>query len=213
MKIKSIEKLQEVIDAEIAWRKKELIDLRTLIHATNNQLLIRSGLALLCAHFEGFIKQISNYYIVFVSFQRKNNKELKTNFIALQLKHKLLECSSSQKTSVHTRFAKEFIEKNNSVFFIKYTEDRPIIKTESNPSSGVFEDIVNSIGLDFSIFDTKRKYIDTDLLSNRHKIVHGEKIVINIKDFDETYKNITWIIETYKNMVLDAASKKTYLLA
>jgi len=65
--------------------------------------------------------------------------------------------------------------------------------------------------LDFSSFETKRKYIDTDLLSNRHKIVHGEKLIIDTKDFDETFKNIMSIIEKYKNIVLDAAFKKQYL--
>lgn len=211
MKIKSVEKLQEVIDADVAWRKKELIEIRMLIHITGNPVLIRSGVALLCAHFEGFIKQASNYYVVFVSYQKKFNKELKTNFIALHLKQKLLECSNSEKTSVHMRFADHFITMINSTFFIKYTGDNPIISTHSTPSSKVFEEIVTSLGLDFSSFETKKKYIDTDLLSNRHKIVHGEKFVIDTKDFDETFRNIMWIIEKYKDIVLDAACKKQYL--
>lgn len=211
MKIKSIEKLQELIDADIAWRKKELIEMRTLIHVSNNPTLNRAGLALLCAHFEGFIKRISNYYVVFVSFQRVPHDQLKHNFIALQMKEKLHRCSLSEKTSVHTQFVDCFVTVSNSTFFVKHTENHPIISTEANPSSEVFEEIVTSLGLSFALFETKRNYIDTDLLSNRHKVVHGEKVTIETEDFDETFTNITWIMETYRELVMDAAIKKQYL--
>lgn len=211
MKIKSAEKLQDLIDSDIAWRKKELIEMRSLIHITNNPVYVRAGLALLCAHFEGFIKQASNYYIVYISDQKISNLCLSNNFIALQIKQKLSICASSDKTSVHAAFVNEFKNVINSNFFVKYSQDKPIISTQSNPSSTVFEEIVKSIGLDFSLFETKKKYIDTDLLSNRHKIVHGEKTSISIGDFDETFKNIVWIIEEYRNLIYLAVAEKQYL--
>lgn len=83
----------------------------------------------------------------------------------------------------------------NRNFKVHYSQDKPIIKTGGNPSSQVFKEIVDSIGLDFSIYETKQKYIDTDLLSNRHGIVHGEKIFITETEFDETLKNILEIMD------------------
>ena len=56
--------------------------------------------------------------------------------------------------------------------------------------------------------DSKKKYIDSDLLKNRHGIVHGEKLFIDIKDFDNTYKIILDIMEMFSNKILNAALSK-----
>ena len=99
----------------------------------------------------------------------------------------------------------------NLNFRVHYSQESPIINTGGNPSSLVFKEILNSIGLDFSIYETKQKYIDTDLLSNRHEIVHGEKVYITETEFDETLKNILEIMEQFKDQILDAAINERYL--
>jgi len=69
MKIKSIEKLQNVLDSDLVWRKKELIDLKLLIHSSDNPVFRRAGFALISAHFEGFVKFSANMYMIYVSSQ------------------------------------------------------------------------------------------------------------------------------------------------
>ncbi len=96
-------------------------------------------------------------------------------------------------------------------FQVDYSPEHPIIKTEGNPSSTVVRNIFDSIGLDFSPYETKTNYIDADLLSNRHGVVHGEKIYIQISDFDNTFKIITEIMERFSEQVLLAAVNKDYL--
>lgn len=212
MKIKKVEKLQDLLDSDFAWRKKELIDFQMMIHSTGNKTICRMGLALLCAHFEGFIKKAANYYIVFVSSQNLKISELKINFAAIFSQGNLSSCSETNKISVFSDVLHTFLDcYENLNFNIRYSQDKPIIKTGGNPSSLVFKEILNSIGLDFSIYETKQKYIDTDLLSNRHGIVHGEKIFITENEFDETLKNIIEIMEVFKNQILDAAINQRYL--
>ena len=212
MKIKTIDKLYDLIAKDLAWRKKELIELKLLIHDTKNPLYLRAGLALLSAHFEGFVKQIANYYVVFVSTQKIPFLLLKPGFSAIYSKKKMQICAESKKTSTYSEFLTSLLtDYNGSIFCVKYANDSPIIKTNSNPSSDVFEDIVCTIGLDFSIYETKRNYIDTDLLSNRHKIVHGEKTSISISDFDQTFEQTMMIIERFQEQIINAAIHKDYL--
>lgn len=212
MKIKTIEKLQDMLDEDFAWRKKELIDFQMMIHSTKNRTICRMGLALLCAHFEGFIKNSANYYIVFVSSQNIKLSELKMNFAAICCQGSLNSCSETNKISVYSSALHNFWDcYENSNFRVHYSQDSPIIKTGGNPSSLVFKEILNSIGLDFSIYETKQKYIDTDLLSNRHGIVHGEKVFITEIEFDETLKNILGIMELFKNQIIEAAINESYL--
>lgn len=212
MKIKSLEKLQDVIDADYVWRKKELIELKFAIHSTQNPIYIRASMALLCAHFEGFIKQVANYYIIYVSSQNIPFSILKCNFAAIYSAKKIKPCAESEKISVYNSFLKSFLsDYNGSKFKITYSAGDPIIKTGGNPSSSVFEEIVGTIGLDFSIYETKRNYIDTDLLSNRHKIVHGEKLYIEKREFDQTLRNVMDIMETFQEQVFLSACNKEYL--
>lgn len=212
MKIKSYEKLQDLIDQDLAWRKKELINLKLLIHSTKNPTLCRAGIALLSAHFEGYIKIVANYYIVYISSQNIKLSELKTNFVALHSGKLFKPCGESEKTSVYQNaidsFLQNYLEKQ---FKVRYNAENPIIKTESNPSSEVVKNIFDSVGLDFAPLETKKKYIDSDLLKNRHGIVHGEKLFIDIKDFDNTYKIILDIMEMFSNKILNAALSKEYL--
>ena len=47
--------------------KKEILSLKLLIDKNDQDrnILLRAGIALLCAHFEGFIKKASNLYVIY----------------------------------------------------------------------------------------------------------------------------------------------------
>lgn len=212
MKIKTLGKLQDLLDQDMAWRKKELIDIKLLIHSTQNPTLCRVGIALLSAHFEGFIKQAANYYVVYVASQNIKLSELHTNFAAIHSGRIFNPCAASDKITVYQKAIDDFLAVYTTRNFqVKYSPEHPIIKTESNPSSTVVKNIFDSIGLDFAPYETKTHYIDTDLLSNRHSVVHGENIRIEISDFDNTFKIITGIMKQFSEQVLDAAISKKYL--
>lgn len=175
-------------------------------------MLCRSGLALLSAHFEGFIKQAANYYVVYVSSQNIDMSKLQTNFAAIHSKKFLELCGKSEKISVYKKVIDGFLDNYTSKKFqIKYTPDNPIIDTESNPSSNVLRNIFDSVGLDFTPYEIKKNYIDSGLLKNRNSIVHGDRIYINISDFDDTFKVIIDIMNKFLNQILNAAINKSYL--
>lgn len=212
MKIKKLEKLQDLLDQDMAWRKKELIDIKLLIHSTKNPALCRAGIALLSAHFEGFIKQAANYYVVHVASQNIKISDLHTNFAAIHSGKLFDPCAASDKITVYQKAIDDFLNNYSTQNFrVNYTREHPIIKTESNPSSTVVKNIFDSIGLDFSPYETKTNYIDADLLSNRHSVVHGEKVYIEISDFDNTFEIIIGIMEQFSDQVIAAAINKIYL--
>ena len=176
-------------------------------------MFVRAGIALLCAHFEGFIRLAANFYVVYVSYKGINNKDVQNSFIALKLKYKFREFSKTEKSSVHKTIFDKLDEIQEETFFIRYSEDDRIIKTDSNPSSEVVAEIMKSISLDFSPFESKKNYIDFNLLKNRHQIVHGEKTSLSKQDFMDTFEIILEIIEEFKNTILMAAENELYLKA
>ena len=212
MKIKKLEKLQDLLDQDMAWRKKELIDIKLLIHSTKNPVLCRVGIALLSAHFEGFIKQAANYYVVHVASQNIKISDLHTNFAAIHSGKLFDQCAASDKITVYQKAIDDFLSNyDNLNFQVRYSPEHPVIKTEGNPSSTVVRNIFDSIGLDFSPYETKTNYIDADLLSNRHSVVHGERVYIAISDFDSTFDTITEIMEQFSDQVMTAAINKSYM--
>lgn len=208
MKIKTTVKLQEKIDAELSWRKKELINFASLVHNIEDPILCKMGIALLSAHFEGFIKKIANYYVIFVSDQKKKASELKRSFSALYLSRNT-ESQGAENMVTYERCLEKILSDNNLNF--SYTDENPIIKTQGNPSSTLLRNIFKAIGLDFGTYETKVNYIDTDLLSNRHKIVHGEKIDITKTEFDDTFKHILELMEKIALQISDSAINHNYL--
>lgn len=213
MKIKTIEKLLDQLDNDLAKRKKEMISIKLLARQTQDSTYRRIGLVMLSAHFEGFIRTVANYYVVFVSDQQLPLREINTNFSAIFFKQLIEKDKESTKISSHIKKLEKIIKDySEAKFFVKYSINSPIIKTESNPSSKVFKEILTSIGLSYGIYETKNNYIDTDLLSNRHAIVHGEFTQISWDDFNVTFDVIFEIMENFKNQVIEAAIKKSYVL-
>lgn len=212
MKIKTIEKLQDQLDRDLAWRKKELINLKLLVRCTQNSMYCRMGLVMLSAHFEGFIRTVANYYVVFVACQKLPLKLINTNFAAIHFKHVIERDKETTKISSYTRKLDEIISQYfEEDFTVKYTINSPIIKTESNPSSKVFREILASIGLSYSSYETKNNFIDTDLLSNRHAIAHGEQTKISCEEFYLTFDTVFEIMESFKDQVIQAAQENRYL--
>lgn len=212
MKIRNLEQLDLLLDKDLAWRKKELINIKLIIDNelnTDKSFLLRAGIALLCAHWEGFVKLASNYYVIYIASLKIKTKDLKENFLALMLKKNFIECGKSPKCTIHTELIKKIEEKKDSHFFIKYTEDNKIISTKSNLSSTLLAEILDSLALE-NRYLLKSNYIDKNLLEMRHAIVHGEQRELDISDFNNTFDTIFDLINEFKEQISDAAENELY---
>jgi hypothetical protein len=101
MTIRTFEQLNTALSEELAWRKRELTGLKFLVEKPprggSQTILLRAAIALLYAHWEGFIKAASNAYLEFVSFQRLKNSQLAKNFLALSVRSVLRQPDSQIK--------------------------------------------------------------------------------------------------------------------
>lgn len=208
-KIETVEKLETKLQKDLAWRKKEMLSIKMMVEKgdANESILLRSGITMLCAHFEGFIKFASNCYVKFVSAQKIKNRLLKDNFMAFNLASVMKKCSNTEKISVY----QNVVDKVRTIYDEPFNEKNDVISTHSNPSSTELKEIVASIGLETDIFDLKANYIDSNLLSNRHKVIHGERYPIDKEDFKKTFNVIMELIEKYEELIVQAADGKKFL--
>lgn len=205
--MKSKEELLNKIDADLIWRRRELFDLRvTIENATDNasrrSALLRAGVAILYAHWEGFVKRSGTYYLEFVAHQGKKALELKANFIAIKLKSHLNEASKSSKPSATAELVNFFCSKLEDKLKIPH---KGIIDTRSNLSSSVLREIVWMLGLEWSPYETKCQLIDSSLVNRRNHIAHGDSLDIGISDYLVLHDEVMWLLDTFRNQLENAA--------
>ena len=207
-KIRTLDEFQNALDKEIAWRKKELSVFKTGAKTNGHQRkpFIRAGVALLYAHWEGFITSSSNHYLSFVEGQRCSYTELKSCFGVFGLKQKLNTLSES-KNAAQNIDALDFIRDGMDETAKLRMSD--VLRT-ANLKSEVFSDIARWLDIDITSFETHFKLIDESLVKKRNEIAHGEYVDLSGEDFGVLIKEIQTIMDGYKTALENAASLKGY---
>lgn len=212
-KIHNAEQLNTYLDSEIAWRKRELSALKLLIKAKGNpkntlNCLYRSGTTLLYAHWEGFIKAAAEAYLRFIATQALNYDELSISILALSLRGKFNEAVDSKKIVKYTYLVNFFINELTSRSRIPWDST---IRTNSNLSSDVLEEITQNLGLDYADFELKRKMIDEKLVKRRNQIAHGEYLDLTEIEYSELQEEIVTLMDLFRNQIDNSAALKTYM--
>jgi hypothetical protein len=213
MSVRTLEQLSDAISEEIVWRKKELTALRLMIESKavahgRRTALLRGAVALLYAHWEGFVKASARLYMEFVHFQRLSYDQLSRNFVALGARALMNKASQTSKIRSHIDVAEFFLEHLNERCTLPYKDG---ISTQANLSSRALHDIVETLGLDYSEFVTKEKLLDDLLLKQRNTIAHGEYLLLTMESYLELHEQILLMLEAFRTQIDNAAALKKYL--
>lgn len=205
------EKLAEKLDEDLAWRKKELSFILQNVKSSDNNTIffnLRIGIAILYAHWEGYIKKSSVSYLEFIKDCKLNYCDLKINFIALSLKALLNQLEQTNKSSIHNEVVRFLIEDLGQRAKIPY---RKSITTKSNLNFELFQDILIKLGLDYSPYELKKNLIDLKLLYIRNNVAHGNYIAIDKNEFLNLYEEVIGIMDSVKEQILDCIESKRFM--
>jgi hypothetical protein len=213
MRIRTSNDLIDKIAEQLVWRRKELWELRQMVEASSlnhsrRATLIRAGVALLYAHWEGFIKTTGTYFLEFVSEQRLKNNELKMNFVSVILRKRLIAAGESKKASSSEELVEFFCTKMNSQSNLP---TKGVVDTESNLSSKVLKEILWTLGLEEGPYSTKKTILDERLLDRRNHIAHGEALDIGVEEYLELHDAVVALLEEFRTQVENACLNKLYL--
>ena len=225
-----IDQLQDYLEADLAWRKTEISQLfRILNDVEAKDVVLKSIVLLLYAHWEGYIKKSSKYYLKYVSEQKVKIKNLTLNFKAIVLKESVQKCCEQYSRTLvnEIKFINKQKRMDDKAFKININvndeEDKSIINTKDNLSSKVLNNIIDIIGIKYNDAMRKRSnYIDFGLVRRRNSIGHGNKLIrgqveeeqdlsfedaVKLKDF------IMLMLDYFSEVVIDYADNKYYLVA
>lgn len=214
MKIYTEEQLCDYLAAQLAWRKKELADLRFLVKSSNGndrqRTYIRGGITLLYAHWEGFVKAAATAYLCYVSLRKLPYNQLSPSFVAIAMKGKLNKAGSTNKATIYTEIASFFLTSLDSRSQIPWDKT---ISTNSNLNSEILQEITCILGIDYQPYLSKEKLLDEKLLRSRNEIAHGQQLLIGFEEYLELHNQIINLMELFRNQIENAAILKAYLRA
>lgn len=212
MKIRTAEELFDRIAEEQAWRKKELAVFKAQVERAEWRIrpaLLRSSVALLYAHWEGFIKTIGHYYLCYLASLKLTYQQLRPEIAAFALRSQINNFARSERPHIHAAFVRTLREAANERASIP--SDRDAIRTRSNLNYETLVDILCTLGCDYVRYEDKADLIDDQLVARRNRVVHGEEDYIHLTEWEELYKEVVDLMEDVATQILNAAADKTYL--
>lgn len=209
--IRTVEHLIDRIAAELTWRRRELTDLRVLVQQSDgsmrSKVVVRASVALLYAHWEGFVKKVAGFYLEYVSSHRLPYRRLKPNFVALSLRTKFEALGANGKVSAANELAEFFCTKLEAQSNIPY---KNIVDTKSNLSSKVLLDILSALGLSAASFETRLHFIDANLVNPRNHIAHGETEFLTVDEYLQLHEDVISLIEQFRNEVENSSVQRSF---
>lgn len=211
MKIRHQEQLYDELTKDISWRKKELASIRTLLSKNKNlskDTILRAGIALTYAHFEGFIKQAASIYLNYLSYARLKLSDAVPSIIAMELKAQL-------SSAVNTKNIEELIK------VVNLLQDKPDercsnllnykIETDANLNFTRLKNIAIALNLGYESYEPLEKMIDENLLATRNVIAHGDYLTIDETGFLDLQGKILKIMEQFMDSITQAVTTKSYM--
>jgi hypothetical protein len=210
VKIKTLNDLQDQLDREFCWRFKEIVDMKLSLRSTEGSkkaTLIRAGIPLLYAHWEGFVKSVAEAYINFVAMKRLNFAELSNSFLALAVRQHIENITTSNRMALQIS-AIEFLRSRSNEQSGISRETK--INTRSNLNSDVFEDIAATLGIDSSKYCLRYNFINSCLIARRNAIAHGKFLDLNLKSYLMLSDNVVELLRWVKTDIENCATTQSF---
>lgn len=213
MSVRTTTNLSDALDAELSWRKKELRYLAMRINSAESDAqlsYLRAAIALLYAHWEGFVVAALRSYIEYVSSRKVPFEKLRPELRVAVLRSCFSQLENAPGAAARVRLVREY--QRNIGANQKMSADQAI-RAESNLNSERFLGLMALAGLDESKFSGASIFLDESLLKRRNGVCHGERLTIDAKGYLSTESQVVALIEQVKNEILNAAVLKTYQLS
>ena len=213
MKIRTSLELQDSLQKDSKWRKREFTSINFMIQKSkglDKQVLTRAAIILLYAHWEGHVKHCALAYITFLNTKGIPFHKMKENFLLLSVPDKFRKGFSINKISSLLELHDYVNSPSTGNFKV---DENLVINTDSNLKFPVLLNILQQLGLDSTVYDLKEHFIDSKLLRCRNSIAHGDILgEIEVKDtYEETESELLNMIMLFQNLIIKAVDNQEYL--
>ena len=211
MNIPSLDRLNQFLDRQLYWRKRELTTLKfSCENADENfhNTILRASLCMLYAHWEGFIKEAATGYVRHVARQGLKFRDVTPNLVALGLKTEIQSAGRSNLATLQTNLTQKIMGTQEDDFAPAWDS---AIDTQSNLDSKVLREVLCVVGVRGDEYLSKGLAIDERLVKNRNSIAHGRGVSITQEDYNELHDMVVSMLDRFRNDLERAAETGSYL--
>lgn len=197
-----LERFLSKIERDWNWRQRELTFFKQALSRVDGyqkDTMARAGILLLYAHWEGFIKHISQKFLdcfanenintvpeyVLISHLARMSDTFEPKYPKFERAYHLIHCLTDDSQICPTL--------------------NQVISAESNLDSKNLKKIAESVGASFSEFETRLQFIDYNFVGVRNAIAHGEGRKFTEKEFLDLENDITTLMNVFKKNIIDSA--------
>lgn len=211
--MQSAEDLEGALTADLGWRKKELLMVKMQAKAAPDWAIpmhVRSGITMLYAHWEGFVKAAGESLVEFVRDQKLKMGELAPGYLAIALRKELAGVRDSKSGAIYPELAvsNAVVDGYNREANIRPTGSIP---TASNLSWKQFAMVAARLGIDVSELELLEHLIDVRLVGNRNTIAHGDRTApMTREEFLELHAKVVALLDRVSYQVVRVAEAGSY---
>ena len=211
MSIRTLGQLSESLDDDLQWRKRELTTAKFMLEKSRShekEFMLRAGICLLYAHWEGFVKLAATSYVSFVALRGLRYRDLSANFVALGLRQQIRNAGQSNRPTIHTELTERLMSDLSERYHRIDWENS--IDIRSNLNGETLREILALLGLSSEEYLPKEQLLDKKLLANRNLVAHGDRVEIDPDDYDILHTEIIGLIDRFNTDVQNAAATEQY---
>jgi hypothetical protein len=214
MAAKTLDDLQKFLDESLVWRRAEIVALQVEIERNGKaspsgpltRALVRAGVALLYAHWEGYVKDACEAYLDYVAIRRLRYDQLCDEIVLTSLLALLRKVETGDD------------EAQGSLLDVvrKPTEARArvprkqVVNAKSNLRYAVLVEMCTKLGLSTDKFITRRHLIDRSLCDARNEIAHGKLYYPDSDSFSALRHNVLEMLESMRSLIMIHATSSRY---
>lgn len=210
MRIRTLDQLSETLGDDLRWRKRELTTAKFMLEKSRShekEFMLRAGICLLYAHWEGFVKLAATSYVSFVALRGLRYRDLSANFVALGLRQQIRNAGQSNRPTIHTELTERLMSDLSERSRIDWENS---VDTRSNLNGEALREILTLLGLSSEAYSSKEQLLDKKLLAKRNSVAHGDWVEIDPDDYDILHTEIIGLIDRFNTDVQNAAATEQY---
>ena len=211
MSIRTLGQLSESLDDDLQWRKNELTTAKVMLEKSRShekEFMLRAGICLLYAHWEGFVKMAATSYVSFVALRGLRYRDLSANFVALGLRQQIRNAGQSTRPTIHIELTEKLMSDLSERYHRIDWENS--VDTRSNLNGEALREILALLGLPDKEYESKEQLLNKKLLANRNLVAHGERVEIDLDDYNILHTEIIGLIDRFNTDVQNAAATEQY---
>jgi MAE_28990/MAE_18760-like HEPN len=209
-RLRTTSDLNDATDQDLVWRLREISDLRSAAERADTKLcdaIVRGGITLLYAHWEGHVRFVATSYLEFLATQRLKYQDLKPAFLLGRFHRDLLRRPVAASYAGRLAFLSQVLGAGRERFS---APDPELVSTRSNLGGAVLTDICCALAIDAAQFAPDMEFIDRILRGRRNDIAHGGRVSVDLPGFRTMSDKVIELMRRFNNAVQNDAALRAY---